>query len=168
MPSCVIIRKSLMNAMPKKFAVAGVVVLAAIAYLALAGAKKGWTYYLTPDQFRADLRYHNERVKLCGTVAPDGFTVHRGLLTANFLVAGKNCSVPVVYHGAIPDMFRQGAEVVVEGKLNEGGVFVADNLLTKCASKYNAEQAPSMGSGQASPPNVVPLPMGHPSLQRPS
>ncbi len=45
--------------------------------------------------------------------------------------------VPVVYHGAVPDMFRGGREVAVQGTLRNG-VFVAqrDTLVTKCPSKY--------------------------------
>lgn len=150
-----------MKAMPKKIVVAAVLILAAVAYLASAGVSKGWAYYLTVDQFSVEARYHDQRVKLCGTVAADGFDVHRGLLTAHFRVAGQSHSFPVVYHGAIPDMFRQGAEVVVEGKLNDAGIFVADNLLTKCASKYDAKGEPPNA-------NHTPLPAGHPELKRPS
>jgi cytochrome c-type biogenesis protein CcmE len=45
--------------------------------------------------------------------------------------------VPVVYHGTVPDMFREGREVAVQGTLRNG-VFVAqrDTLVTKCPSKY--------------------------------
>ena len=45
--------------------------------------------------------------------------------------------VPVVYHGTVPDMFREGREVAVQGSLRSG-VFVAqrDTLVTKCPSKY--------------------------------
>jgi cytochrome c-type biogenesis protein CcmE len=46
-------------------------------------------------------------------------------------------TVPVVYRGAVPDMFRRGREVAVQGTLRNG-VFVAkrDTLVTKCPSKY--------------------------------
>ncbi|MDQ5820145.1 MAG: cytochrome c maturation protein CcmE [Actinomycetota bacterium] len=46
-------------------------------------------------------------------------------------------TVPVVYRGAVPDMFRRGREVAVQGALRNG-VFVAkrDTLVTKCPSKY--------------------------------
>jgi len=40
---------------------------------------------------------------------------------------------------AIPDLFKDGAEVIVEGKYDEG-LFIADNLMTKCASRYEAEE----------------------------
>jgi cytochrome c-type biogenesis protein CcmE len=40
-----------------------------------------------------------------------------------------------------PDMFKDGAEVVVEGRLGEGAVFRADNVLAKCPSKFEAKAA---------------------------
>jgi cytochrome c-type biogenesis protein CcmE len=49
-------------------------------------------------------------------------------------------SVPVVYTGTVPDPFRDGREVIVTGKL-EDGTFVAerDSLITKCPSKFSEE-----------------------------
>jgi cytochrome c-type biogenesis protein CcmE len=49
-----------------------------------------------------------------------------------------------------PDLFKDGAEVVVEGKLAPGGTFHATNLLAKCPSKFEAkakEQAAASGAG---------------------
>jgi cytochrome c-type biogenesis protein CcmE len=45
--------------------------------------------------------------------------------------------IPVVYHGSVPDLFKGGRDIVVEGKLRNG-VFVAKpgSLVTKCPSKY--------------------------------
>ena len=45
--------------------------------------------------------------------------------------------VPVVYRGSVPDLFKTGRDVVVEGTLRNG-VFVAKpgSLITKCPSKY--------------------------------
>jgi cytochrome c-type biogenesis protein CcmE len=45
--------------------------------------------------------------------------------------------VPVVYHGTVPDLYKVGRVVVVNGKLTHGR-FLADNgtLSTKCPSKY--------------------------------
>jgi cytochrome c-type biogenesis protein CcmE len=46
-------------------------------------------------------------------------------------------TVPVVYRGTVPDLFRTGRDVVVTGRLRNG-TFVAqrDTLVTKCPSKY--------------------------------
>ena len=49
-------------------------------------------------------------------------------------------SLPVTYTGTVPDPFRDGREVIVTGKLEEG-TFVAehDSLITKCPSKFQEE-----------------------------
>jgi cytochrome c-type biogenesis protein CcmE len=45
--------------------------------------------------------------------------------------------VPVVYHGTVPDQFKPGADLVVQGRLRNG-VFVAqrDSMITKCPDHY--------------------------------
>ena len=50
-------------------------------------------------------------------------------------------SVPVAYTGAVPDPFREGREVIVSGKM-ENGTFVAerDSLITKCPSKFTKDR----------------------------
>ena len=52
-------------------------------------------------------------------------------------------SVPVTYTGTVPDPFREGREVIVSGKL-ENGTLVAerDSLVTKCPSKFTKEENP--------------------------
>ena len=50
-------------------------------------------------------------------------------------------AIPVVYEGAVPDPFREGREVIVEGRV-AGGKLVAerDSLVTKCPSKFTEKQ----------------------------
>ena len=49
-------------------------------------------------------------------------------------------AVPVLYTGSVPDQFKVGREIVVDGTLR-GGTFVAEpgSMITKCPSKYRAE-----------------------------
>jgi cytochrome c-type biogenesis protein CcmE len=58
-------------------------------------------------------------------------------------------SLPVTYTGTVPDPFRDGREVIVTGKLEEG-TFVAehDSLITKCPSKFQEE-------AEADPEHVI-------------
>jgi cytochrome c-type biogenesis protein CcmE len=58
-------------------------------------------------------------------------------------------TVPVVYTGSVPDLFKVGREIYVKGQLT-GGTFVAteDSLVTKCPSKYAPEsgyRVPELG-----------------------
>jgi cytochrome c-type biogenesis protein CcmE len=80
--------------------------------------------------------------KLTGKVV-DGSVKRQGD-SLSFAIRDRtgSASVPVTYTGVVPDPFREGREVVVDGKL-EGGRFVAerDSLVTKCPSKF--ENKPS-------------------------
>ena len=75
--------------------------------------------------------------KLTGKVV-DGSVKRQGE-NLSFAIRDRagNASVPVTYTGVVPDPFREGREVIVDGKL-EGGTFVAerDSLVTKCPSKF--------------------------------
>ena len=128
-----------MNHLRIKLLVAGLVVAGALAYLTYAGVQKGWVYYLQVDQFTQNAQYHDQRVRLCGKVAEKNVTVQPAQLTATFPLKGDTSQVSVVYHGVVPDLFKPGCEVVVEGRLDQQGVFQATVLMTKCASKYTGD-----------------------------
>jgi cytochrome c-type biogenesis protein CcmE len=100
-------------------------------YTSIAG---GGTPSLQPSQ----LKGHTGRVSLVGIVVgrPSG-DAHAGGL--HFLLRDRHAtaSVPVAYKGSVPDLFKTGREVVVDGKLHRGTfVAVPDTLVTKCPSKY--------------------------------
>lgn len=121
-----------------KLSVAGAVLACAVAYLGFAGVQTGWVYTLPVDQFVTNVGQQKLRVRLCGTVA-EGAEVHKAQLWAKFTLKGEQREVVVNYKGMIPDMFRTGSDVVVEGKSDEAGIFQADVLMTKCASKYEEQ-----------------------------
>jgi cytochrome c-type biogenesis protein CcmE len=125
-----------MISMRTKLAAASVILIGAFAYLAFAGMQKGWVYFVGVEQYLSDTQFQTQRVRLHGKVAADGFDASKALLTAKFNLTGDKRSLAVVYHGALPDMFEVGRDVVVEGKRDAAGVFQADVLMTKCASKY--------------------------------
>jgi cytochrome c-type biogenesis protein CcmE len=56
--------------------------------------------------------------------------------TARFMVTDTIKSLPVTYSGQLPDLFREGQGVVAEGKLDAGGIFVADTVLAKHDENY--------------------------------
>ena len=104
-------------------------------YTSIAG---GGTPSLRPSQ----LAGHTGRVSLMGQVigTPAGDAHAAGLRFKLRDVKGST-SVPVVYKGSVPDLFRSGRDVVVDGKLRNG-VFVAvpNTLVTKCPSKYQPKR----------------------------
>ncbi|MDY7107319.1 MAG: cytochrome c maturation protein CcmE [Planctomycetota bacterium] len=136
-----------MHHMRIKLIVGGLAILVAAGFLAMAGVREGWVYSLNVDEFLTDGRYHDQRVRLEGTVSAEDLEAERGLLRAGFHLLGASGQVRVEYNGVIPDLFKPGHDVVVEGRLDDSGVFQADTLMTKCASKYESE------TGQGPPPD---------------
>jgi cytochrome c-type biogenesis protein CcmE len=109
-------------------------VAAVLAVFLLYTSIAGGTPSLRPSQ----LAGHTGRVSLMGLVVgtPAGDAHAAGLRFKLRDIKGTR-SIPVVYKGSVPDLFRSGRDVVVDGQLRNG-VFVAvpDTLVTKCPSKY--------------------------------
>ena len=97
----------------------------------------------TPSIQPSQLSGHKGNValvgKVVGTPQGDGHAAN-GLRFALQDVKG-GASVPVVYRGSVPDQFKTGRELRLEGQLRNG-VFVAkkDSMRTKCPSKYTAKE----------------------------
>ena len=125
----------------KRVLVAGVLLLAAIAFLGYRGFQQSATYYMNVDEFAAKSdAYSDKNVRINGIVATGSWQSEQKTFTQKFILTEKEqsqtpVSLPVVYQGAVPDAFKEGADVVVEGKYSSG-TFWASNILTKCPSKY--------------------------------
>jgi cytochrome c-type biogenesis protein CcmE len=105
-------------------------------YTSLAG---GSTPALRPSQ----LAGHSGTVGLAGVVlVPLQGDPQAAGLRFRLRDIGGTATVPVLYHGSVPDLFKPGRDVSVRGKL-VNGVFVAerDSLVTKCPSKYAPTKA---------------------------
>lgn len=93
-------------------------------------------YYYTPTQALARQLGPHRTFRLGGLVekgtvkrTPDSLTIH-------FVVTDNRKSIPVVFTGVLPDLFRPGQGVIANGHLGPGGVFVANDVLAKHDSKY--------------------------------
>jgi cytochrome c-type biogenesis protein CcmE len=105
-------------------------------YVSIAGGR-------TPQLEPSTLKGHNGRVSLVGKVEGPvrGTGYSSGGMHFRVRDIGGQASVPVVYRGSVPDLFKVGRHVVVDGRLRDG-VFVAqrDSLVTKCPSKYSPKK----------------------------
>lgn len=122
----------------KRFLIVGMVVAVALGYLGFTAFQGASMYYLTVDELLArDEAAYGERVRLMGKVEDGSVERSSETNTLRFSVGDEDgASLPVVYSGVVPDAFKQGADVVVEGSLERAGTFEADSLLVKCPSKY--------------------------------
>jgi cytochrome c-type biogenesis protein CcmE len=131
-----------------KLWIAGSVLVCAVGYLAFAGVKRGWVYYVQVDELLTATDLRQQRVRVSGKVLTEGMVVSAGQLTASFQLAGQRHRIPVHYRGVIPEMFQGGNDVVVEGTFDGAGVFQADVLMTKCASKYQGKHPDQIAQGR--------------------
>jgi cytochrome c-type biogenesis protein CcmE len=122
-----------------KFLIGGLVILAAVGYLIFAAASGSAAYYMTVDEIVAR-GPATRNVRVSGFVVGESIIWDARDLRLQFEITDDSGRLPVLYSGARPDMFRDGAEVVVEGKLGGEGVFEAQTMILKCPSKYEEAQ----------------------------
>ncbi|MBT3299788.1 MAG: cytochrome c maturation protein CcmE [Candidatus Marinimicrobia bacterium] len=83
--------------------------------------------------------YENERVRLGGLIQDESIRISEdNLLDVHFMLEQGDEAVKVHYGKTRPDLFKDGAEVIVEG-IYTAGIFQADMLQTKCASRYEGD-----------------------------
>ncbi len=123
------------------YAFALVCFLAGVGWLLYSGLTENSIYFLNVSEALAAPKDKLNAVRLFGTVAERDLT-SEGALGVRFLLEDKDNkaqTIAVHYRGAVPDTFKPGAEVIVEGAMGGSGAFAAKTLMTKCPSKYQKE-----------------------------
>jgi len=120
-------------------------VAAVVSYLVWTGVSETMVYYLTPAELMAkvseDPSFKEMGVKVSGKVVPGSYSRVAGELLHRFEVrdlVDETKTFWVEFRDALPDTFTEESEVVLEGRLDAGGVFQATTVLTKCGSRYEA------------------------------
>jgi cytochrome c-type biogenesis protein CcmE len=128
----------------------GVVVLGVATTLVLMAFNRNLVFFFTPTQVAAKEAPVDRLFRVGGMVEkgsvkrqPDGLTVH-------FAVTDTAKTIPVVYKGILPDLFKEGKGVVTQGRLGPDGTFVASEVLAKHDENYMPpEAAHAIGKAQA-------------------
>jgi cytochrome c-type biogenesis protein CcmE len=127
-----------------------------VTYLVWTGISDSMVYYMTPTELLAkaaeDPTFHRVGVKVSGKVVLGSYSQANEGLTHLFRVHDleyPDVSFSVEYEGNLPDTFTGDTEVVLEGQFGENGIFLADQLLTKCGSRYEATPEDLAGRGVA-------------------
>ncbi len=138
-----------------RFGAAMAMIVLPIGYLAWTGVEESKSYYVTiSEMHKMDDSRHAKRLRVAGNVQPG--SIKRQGTRVEFVLVEEGQTLPVVYKGteAPPDTFRDDSQALVEGQLDREGVFRANHLQAKCASKYAPqEQQPA---GTAAAPGTAP------------
>ncbi len=118
---------------------AGIVVIAAaLVYWTFQSLQGNQVYYMTVKDLQAAEHINpSTRIKLGGTVQSGSIQL-LSPMAVDFRLMQDSSFVNVKFQGVIPDMFKEDADVIVEGSYHDQ-VFIADNLIAKCASKYETD-----------------------------
>jgi cytochrome c-type biogenesis protein CcmE len=155
-----------------KFFIGGALIFAAVVYLIISSTQASAQYFLTVDELIGKGNSVAGRdLRISGAVIGDSIQYDPETLTLEFTVAhvpGDNQEIEaqgglakvlhdavvdpnrqrieVVYIGVRPDLLRDEAQAIMTGQIDENGVFVADELLLKCPTKYE-EAVPEQSEG---------------------
>ena len=144
-----------------KFALGSFVIVASVIALIYTAAMETSAYFLTMDEYAAAVQEHEgQPLRLAGRVRDGSVEWNPRTLDLAFQIQSIPARVdpdqeviadveePAVkpallvrYNGILPDMFAEGRDVIVEGRVTDH-VFEADTLLTTCPSKYEADVQP--------------------------
>ncbi|MGE4318574.1 MAG: cytochrome c maturation protein CcmE [Deferribacterales bacterium] len=127
-----------------KFILAGVVFACVVGYLFVTSFKSESVYYLEVSEVKQNPEKYNAKgMRVTGEVMPEDLTKDFKKQYLAFTIKdikGSEDTMNVVYNGIIPDTFKVGIHVIVEGKYDtENHIFKAASVLTKCPSKYEAD-----------------------------
>ena len=126
----------------------GVIVVVFVIGVVFLVQKQGAYYRQVADLTTG--QYDGKNVKVGGKVIAG--TINRDASGVHFTIqdlTGKTDTVKVTYNGQMPNTFEDGVDVVIVGKYAAAdGVVSADQLQTKCPSKYKGSASPAAQTGQ--------------------
>jgi cytochrome c-type biogenesis protein CcmE len=122
------------------FAILIVIVIGTLVWLATAGSTESKTYYKTISELgQMGGQVYGKRLRVGGDV--ESGSIQRVGNQVRFTLSQDNLKLKVAYTGTdpLPDTFKDGAQALADGKMDQDGVFRAARIQAKCASKYEAQ-----------------------------
>jgi cytochrome c-type biogenesis protein CcmE len=119
--------------------VGGLVALGAATALVLTAFQDNLVFFFTPSQVAAKEAPQGRLFRIGGMVEKG--SVKRDGVEVRFVVTDTAMTIPLVYRGSLPDLFREGKGVVAQGTLDADGVFTAREVLAKHDENYMPPEA---------------------------
>jgi cytochrome c-type biogenesis protein CcmE len=107
--------------------------------LVLTAFQQNLVFFFSPTQVMAKEAPIGRTFRIGGIVEPG--SVKRDGVEVRFVVTDTAKGLPVVYRGALPDLFREGKMVVAQGQLDAEGTFRAREVLAKHDENYMPPEA---------------------------
>ena len=124
--------------LPISFVLGGLAILGALIYLVIANTQANAVYYMTVSELKSCASCAAQSVRVAGVVQDRSIVNDNAHQQIRFTINDGKQSLQVVYSGVVPDIFRPGITVVVEGLYTGRGPFQAQTLLAKCPSRFQS------------------------------
>lgn len=146
------------------------IIIGAVAFIGVAvglvlyALKNNVSLYFTPTQVFNKEAPQGRSFRIGGLVEEGSVKREGDGLTVHFRITDTVKGMDVVYKGILPDLFKEGKGVVAQGKLEDGNVFRADEVLAKHDENYMPPEAKdalekaqkAQGMGGSMPPSGMP------------
>jgi cytochrome c-type biogenesis protein CcmE len=119
----------------------GVVALGVVTALVLSAFQENLVFFFTPTEVVANKAPQGRTFRIGGMVEQGSVKRQADGVTVQFTVTDTAKTIPVVFQGALPDLFREGKGVVAQGRLDPDGVFRASEVLAKHDENYMPPEA---------------------------
>lgn len=112
-----------------------------IAALVLNAFRSNLVFFFTPTQIAQGEAPTGRAFRIGGLVEAGSVQRQPDGINVRFVVTDTAKSIPVIYQGILPDLFKEGKGVVAEGKLGADGLFTASQVLAKHDENYMPPEA---------------------------
>lgn len=124
--------------------------------LVLNAFRSNLVFFYTPSQVAAHEAPLARSFRIGGLVEAGSVRREGDGMTVHFTVTDTARTVPVVYRGLLPDLFREGKGVVARGRLGADGAFLASEVLAKHDENYMPpEAADAVARARPKPPAAM-------------
>jgi len=131
-----------MNKRTIQLLIGGAIVAAIVGGVAYQSMESTVFFYTPTEILAAPRDFQGKTIRIGALVERNSTEWDAQAVQLRFRVTEDSSSfIPVVFAGAKPDLFREGQGVVVEGRLDGGGVFQASNVLVKHSEEYSVDDA---------------------------
>ena len=120
---------------------AGVAGLGVATTLVLNAFQSNLVFFFTPTQVAQNEAPRDRIFRIGGLVEEGSVVREKDALTVRFKVTDTARTIPVVYTGILPDLFKEGKGVVAQGRLGSDGSFKANEVLAKHDENYMPPEA---------------------------
>ena len=116
--------------------VAGLAALGVATALVLNAFRSNMVFFFTPSQVAGDEAPRDRAFRVGGLVEEGSVVREKDALTVRFRVTDTARTIPVVYTGILPDLFKEGKGVIAQGRVGADGTFRATEVLAKHDENY--------------------------------